>query len=206
LAVAPEPVTLIALGPLTNVAAAIEQDWAAMATAKRVVVMGGAFAVSGNVTPAAEFNIYVDPDAAKIVFQSGIPLTVVPLDVTRQVILTQETLAMATASRPTPIGQFLRDCTAELISDAGEGGTPGSLTLHDPLAVGVVIDPSFVVTEALPVEIETRGEVAEGMTVADRRPLSATAKAPPNAEVCVRVDGPRFLDFFLERVLGTGQE
>jgi len=203
LAVTPGPITIIALGPLTNIAAAIEKDKERMATAKRIVLMGGAIGVPGNVTPVAEFNIYVDPHAAGIVFNSGIPLTVVGLDVTSQVKLTRNAIASAAASHHTAVSQFLSDCTEDLLTFAEERTGEPSLFLHDPLAVGVVIDPSLVTKKAMHIEIETNGEVTEGMTVADRRLLKSDWKKTPNAEVCVRVDAQRFVDFFLERLLGT---
>jgi len=204
LSVTPEPLTLIALGPLTNIAAAIEKDRGKLAAANRIVLMGGAITVPGNITPAAEFNIYADPHAAHIVFNAGIPLTVVGLDVTKQVRLSKNMIAAAVHSSKTAAGQFIRDCTEELLTFAEERQGDASFPLHDPLAVGVVIDPSFVTMEAMHIEIETKGEITEGMTVADRRPLRPDWKSRPNADVCISVDGDRFLSFFLERVLCQG--
>jgi inosine-uridine nucleoside N-ribohydrolase len=197
----PNAVTLIALGPLTNIADAIVRDKQTVAKVKRIVLMGGAISVSGNVTPVAEFNMFVDPHAARIVFDAGLPLTVVPLDVTRQVKLTRRKLAEAVALYPSPIGQFLLDCTRQAFSVSAERAGNAAICLHDPLAVGAVIDESFVSTEHLHVEIETAGNITEGMTVADRRPLKPSLKSPPNAAVCLQVDAPRFLSFFLDRVL-----
>lgn len=201
LSVSSQAITIIALGPLTNLAAAIEKDRKTMERVKRIVLMGGAITVPGNITPAAEFNIYADPHAAELVFTSALPLTVVGLDVTRQVRLSKTTVETAIAPQQTRVSQFLCDCTAELLAFAEKQAGEASLSLHDPLAVGVAIDPFFVSTEALPVEIETQGKVTEGMTVADRRPMKPIWKKPPNAEVCLSVDAPRFLSFFLERVL-----
>jgi purine nucleosidase/pyrimidine-specific ribonucleoside hydrolase len=203
LAVVPHPLTLIALGPLTNVAAAFERDRETMARANRIVSMGGAISVPGNITPVAEFNIHVDPEAAGIVFQSGIPLTVVPLDVTRQVRLTAGMLQEAMPAQRTPVQQFVCDCTAQAFATAGGAEGAAGIFLHDPLAVGAVIDPSFVSSQAMHVAVETRGEWTDGMTVADRRPFKTPLQEAPNAEVCVGVDAPRFLSFFLERALGT---
>jgi len=201
LAAAAQPITIVALGPLTNIAAAIKKDQAAMATAKRIVLMGGAIGVAGNVTPAAEFNIYVDPHAAGIVFNAGIPITMVGLDVTYQVKLTADDIAAATAAHKTTAGQFLIDCTRHPFESTAKRSGESRFFLHDPLAVGVVIDPSFVVTEAMPVDVETRGSITEGMTVADRRSIHPSLKKPPTAEVCMEVDAPRFTDFFMQRIL-----
>jgi purine nucleosidase/pyrimidine-specific ribonucleoside hydrolase len=202
LSVSSEPTSIVALGPLTNIAAAIEKDKEIMAATKQIVSMGGAISVSGNVTPAAEFNIYVDPHAAGIVFDSGIPLTVVGLDVTTQVGLTRDMIEKVVVSHPTPISYFLRDCTANLIAWAEEHYGEAIFFLHDPLAIGAVIDPSFVTTSLMHVKIETEGTLTEGMLVSDRRRLKSEFKKSPNANVCVDVDGERFLAFFMERLLG----
>jgi purine nucleosidase/pyrimidine-specific ribonucleoside hydrolase len=202
LSTSPDPLTIIAVGPLTNIAAAIEKDRKTMATVKRVVLMGGAIDVPGNISPAAEFNIYVDPHAANIVFNAGLPLTVVGLDVTRQVKIRRNMVVKSLTSGRTPINSFVHDCTANLFAFTEEREGEASISLHDPLAVGVVIDPSFVSSEAMHIGIETKGEFTEGMTVADRRPVKPEWKKFANAEVCLRVDAPRFLKFFAERVLG----
>jgi inosine-uridine nucleoside N-ribohydrolase len=201
LATAAQPITIIALGPLTNIAAAIQKDKAALATAKRIVLMGGAIGVAGNITPAAEFNIYVDPHAAAIVFNAGIPITMVGLDVTYQVKLTADDIAAATAAHNTTASRFLIDCTRHPLESTAKRSGESRFFLHDPLAVGVVIDPSFVVTEAMSVDIETQGDITEGMTVADRRSIHPNLKKPPTADVCIDVDAPLFTDFFLKRVL-----
>jgi purine nucleosidase/pyrimidine-specific ribonucleoside hydrolase len=202
LSVTPELTSIIALGPLTNIAAAIEKNRETMATTKQIISMGGAINVSGNVTPVAEFNIYADPHAARIVFDSGIPLTVVGLDVTTKVGLTRDMMEKAVASNQTPISYFVRDCTRDLISWADEHYGEAIFFLHDPLAIGVVIDPSFVTTSPMHVKIETEGELTEGMTVSDRRRLKPEFKKSPNTNVCIDVDAERFLGFFMERVIG----
>ena len=202
LATTPQPLTIIALGPLTNIAAAIQKDKETMAQAQRIVLMGGAIGVPGNITPVSEFNIYVDPIAAGIVFNAGIPLTVVGLDVTHQVKLAAGDIAAATDARKTTVGCFLVDCTKDLLASPSNRHKEQGLFLHDPLAVGVVLDPSFVATEPMSVDIETRGDLTEGMTVADRRLIHPSLKKSPNADICLKVDAPRFIDFFLTRLLG----
>ena len=197
-----DPVTIIALGPLTNIATAIKKNRETMATAKRIVLMGGAFGVAGNITPAAEFNMYVDPHAAGIVFDADIPLTVVGLDVTHQVMLSRQSIAEAAATPNTAIDQFLVDATENLLDFTQNRYEQPVIYLHDPLAVGVVIDPSFVATESMHIEVETQGAITAGMTVADRRLIRPQFKKNSNAEVCISVDAPRFLSFFLERLLG----
>ncbi len=201
LAATSQPITIIALGPLTNIAAAIKKDKAAMATVKRIVLMGGAIGVAGNITPAAEFNIYVDPHAAGLVFNAGIPLTVVGLDVTYQVKLTADDITTATATHNSTVSRFLIDCTKDVLESTAKRYGESKFFLHDPLAVGVVIDPSFVGTQAMSVDIETQGDLTEGMTVADRRSIHPSLKKPPTADVCINVDAPLFNAFFLKRLL-----
>jgi inosine-uridine nucleoside N-ribohydrolase len=188
---------VVALGPLTNVALALQRDRGRLAQAARVVVMGGAVAVPGNVTPAAEFNIHVDPEAASAVFASGLPVELVPLDVTRRVVLTAADLDAALARHGGPTARFIQDFTAHGFDFERQEGD-GSMALHDPLAVGVALDPSLVTLEPLHVVVECEGRLTRGMTVADRRPRR-TGPAP-TCRAALEVDAPRFLRLFLERV------
>ncbi len=196
----PGEITLVALGPLTNVARALQRDATLMQQLAGLVIMGGAVTVPGNVTPVAEFNIYVDPEAAHTVFTSGLPLTLIGLDVTERVRLTAETIEQRLRPLDTPLSRFLVDCTAQVLQFNSRVERPPGMALHDPLAVGAVIDPSIVRTVVLPVRIETKGELTTGMTVADRRPLPPECKAPANANVALDVDGDRFLELFLGRI------
>ncbi len=188
---------VVALGPLTNVALALQRDRGRLAQAARIVVMGGAVAVPGNVTPAAEFNIHVDPEAASAVFASGLPVELVPLDVTRRVVLTAADLGAALARHGGPTARFIQDFTAHGFDFETQQGD-GSMALHDPLAVGVALDPSLVTLEPLHVVVECEGRLTRGMTVADRRPRR-TGPAP-TCRAALEVDAPRFLRLFLERV------
>lgn len=200
ISVTEQPLTLIALGPLTNIASAIRKDRDTMLRVNRLVLMGGAAGAPGNITPTAEFNMYFDPHAAAVVFSSGLPITMVGLDVTREVTLTKDMIDEAISSRHPDLHRFLCQSTHRLMSLSLEReGVPG-IHLHDPLTVGAVIDPSMVTTQPMHVEVETRGQFTEGMAVADRRPLRPEWKSPPNVEVALGVDSPRFLSFFLERL------
>jgi len=188
---------IVALGPLTNIAIALARDRARLARLSRLVVMGGAVRVPGNVTPAAEFNFFTDPDAVAVVLASGLPVEMVPLDVTRQVLLTRRALDSALGAANSARAHFLRDVTARAL-DRGEGER--GMPLHDPLAVGVALDPTVVGLERLHVAMETEGRETRGMSLADLRPSPADQRAAPTCAVATSVDAPRFLSLFLERV------
>jgi len=192
----PGELTLIATGPLTNVATAIQRDGDAMRRLQGLTVMGGAIRVPGNVGPTTEFNFAVDPEAAGIVLESGLPLTLVPLDVTEQVILSRKMVDEA-GSAGTLQG-FIREMTAATMAFHRDHEGFDGMFLHDPLAVGVVVDPSLVRGQPMAVAIERRGELTAGMAVADLRRRS---QAAPTATVCVEVEAARFLRLFQERVL-----
>ncbi len=192
----PGAVTLVAMGPLTNVAVAIRKDRETMQALHGITVMGGAIRVPGNVGPTTEFNFAVDPEAAAIVLSSGLRLRLVPLDVTEQVILTREAAERAKGRGRLPA--FIREMTAGAMDfHAAHEGFDG-MFLHDPLAVGTVADPSLVRTEPLAVAVERRGELTAGMAVADLRRRS---RADPTAMVCMEVDAARFLHVFSDRLL-----
>jgi purine nucleosidase/pyrimidine-specific ribonucleoside hydrolase len=192
-------ITLITIGPLTNVAKAILEAPHSMVGYKEIVCMGGAFRVYGNTTPAAEFNIFVDPHAAQVVLDSGIPITFVPLDVTEQVCLEMEHITREIQPLGTKLSRFVSDLTAGYIEyHMTAEGFPGCY-LHDPLAVGVAIDPSLCGMQEGFVQVETTGALTMGMTVCDLRPHPLTSE-PPNARICTEVDVNRFLSFFLTRL------
>jgi len=191
--------TVVALGPLTNLALALRRDPAGLARVARVVVMGGAVGVPGNVTAAAEFNIHVDPEAAAEVLAAGLPVELVPLDVTRRCCLTRAALARALGGRRDPVAAFLTDVTAHGFAYADAGGGAG-IVMHDPLAVAVALDPTLVRLDALRVDVETRGEHTRGLTLADRRPRAPGRGPAPNCRVALDVDAARFEALFLERV------
>jgi ribokinase len=190
--------TMVALGPLTNVARAIQHAPDVMQRLGRLVIMGGAIGVPGNVSPTAEFNIFVDPHAAAIVLTSGLPITLVPLDVTRQVRLTREFLQQVIRGPGTPLAQATRQMTRHLLHKQTQG-----MAMHDPLAVAVALDPSLVQLTTLPVSVETQGQQTLGMTVADRRDATYWSPSLPHIEVALEVDAPRVLELFAERVLSS---
>lgn len=199
----PDELTLITLGPLTNLAWALEADPAPVRRLRSVISMGGAIAAPGNVTPAAEFNVFVDPHAAQRVFQSGLPITLVPLDVTTQVALSREAIHALAADAADPVAQFLADATGPALAFAEQVEGFAHFPLHDPLAVAVAMDPRLVGLVPLHVEVETEGPVTRGMTVADRRSLRADRKAPPNLQAALTVNGAQVLNLFQQRLCRT---
>ncbi|MBI2217603.1 MAG: nucleoside hydrolase [Candidatus Rokubacteria bacterium] len=179
--------TLVALGPLTNVAMAVQRDAGAVRGVGRVVVMGGAVDVPGNVTPTAEFNVHVDPEAAAIVLDAGLPLDLVPLDATRQAVLDRARFETAAARSRAPGASQLVRCTARGFRVDHARGTHG-MVLHDPLAVGAALDPTLIEWEPVKVTVSSAGET--------RR-----VRGRPNCRVARRVDADRFIMTFLERLL-----
>ncbi len=195
----PGELVLVALGPLTNLAVALQRDPRRMAQLRRLVIMGGAVGVPGNTTPVAEFNFYVDPEAATQVLASGLPIELVPLDVTGRAILPRSVLAKRLAASPDPLSRFVMDLTQrgfQFAEEIGEGG----ITLHDPVALGIALHPSLTHFESLHVVVECEGTLTRGMSVADRRPIPAGRKAPATCRVARWLRADNFLEMFLDRL------
>lgn len=183
-------------GPLTNLDAAIARAPEIVDEIGRVVLMGGALTVPGNVNAWTEANISQDPDAANRVFRSGIPATMVGLDVTLQTLLTyKETQRWRDLG--TPAGTFLADMTDFYIK-AYETTAPhlGGCGLHDPLAVGVAVDPTLVTTLPINMKVDVEGPT-RGRTIGDETRLNDPVKT---MDAAVGVDVPRFLDEFMTRI------
>jgi pyrimidine-specific ribonucleoside hydrolase len=185
-----EPVTLVPVGPLTNVALllALHPD----ARPERIVLMGGAIA-EGNVTPAAEFNIWADPEAAVRVFKSGIDVMMVGLDVTHKALFTQAHMARLTGRSGQMVAELLRFYNTFHQKVYKFDGSP----IHDALAVASVLNPNLVGTLKRNVEIDTESELCRGRTVVD---LWQRTEREPNAHVGVEVDADAFLDLLIERI------
>jgi inosine-uridine nucleoside N-ribohydrolase len=190
-----EPVTLVPTGPLTNVALALRREPQLARRLQRIVLMGGAVRDS-NVTPAAEFNIYVDPEAARIVFECGAPIVMVGLDVTNRARLSFADIAeMASwggrVSRVVaPLLEFFARANREVF---GFDGAP----LHDALAVAHLLRPEVIGTRRMNVVVETSGQYTRGRTVADVYGISGR---PANAEVALEVDVPLFRQMLFRAV------
>lgn len=189
-------VTLCPLGPLSNIATALQRAPDIAERIQEIVLMGGAYFEVGNITPAAEFNIYVDPEAAEIVFKSGANITVMPLDVTHKVLVTPERV-QALRDKATKVC----DAMADMIDfferfDTDKYGSDGA-PLHDPCVTAYLIKPDLFEGRFINVEIETTSELTLGMTVADWWGVSNRA---PNAMFMGNVDAQGFFDLLTERL------
>ena len=190
----PGRITLIALGPLTNVAQAILRDEAFPSRVKEVLCMGGAVH-GGNVTAVAEFNIYADPEAARIVFRAGMPITMVGLDVTMQALLGHDVV-----DRWRKDGSPVLRAAGEMLYSYRhfyDGAALPGVALHDPLTVAAAADPDLLVTEHYYVDIETRSTLSAGRTVVDE--LRVTGRQP-NTAVAVGHKREQFLDGFIRTI------
>lgn len=163
---APGTVTLCPLGPLTNIATAFDRAPDIIPRVAEIVLMGGAYFEVGNITPTAEFNIYVDPEAAEIVFKSGVPLVVMPLDVTHKA-LTSRRWVEEMRGLGTPVGQAVASWTDFFERfDTAKYGSEGA-PLHDPCVIAYLLNPGLFQGRHVNVEIETTSALTLGMTVAD---------------------------------------
>ena len=227
----PGEITLVTLGPLTNLAIAVLREPALPRLLRRYTLMGGAFGASGNTTPTTEWNIHCDPEAARIVLRAwtearlgdpsippplalGLDVTerarILPDDVVRLArragSTPDDSIALARGEDPmhatrsvagNPVVRYVADALRFYMEfHATYDGFYGAF-IHDPLAVAAALDRDLVTTEALYVDVETRGELTAGMTVADRRRLTGR---PPNLDVAVTADVPAFMDRLVERI------
>ncbi|MCR8547357.1 nucleoside hydrolase [Salipiger sp. P9] len=189
-------VTLCPLGPLTNIAAAFLRAPDVIGRVQRIVLMGGAYFEVGNITPTAEFNIFVDPEAAHVVFRSGVPLTVMPLDVTHKALVTK---ARNDAFRAlgTPVGDAVAQMTDFFERfDREKYGSDGA-PLHDPCVTAWLLRPELFSGRDINVEIETLSDLTRGMTVAD---WWGVTDRPANATFMGDVDADGFFALLTERL------
>ena len=209
----PGQITIVAVGPLTNIGTLLRADPEIVGMIPQIVIMGGSLS-GGNITPAAEFNLYVDPEAARIVFDAGIPLTMVGLDVTEKVLLREEHIQSLERTQ-NPVSQAAGKIMRATLNRAHKGIDATVIAMHDPLAVASLIDPKLLKLQDYYVEVETEGEFTAGMTVgyahAPVRPsapmVAASASQPdpdtsfhPNAKVAVGVDPERFFNLLMSRL------
>ncbi|MBR2656833.1 MAG: nucleoside hydrolase [Loktanella sp.] len=189
-------VTLVPVGPLTNIATAFQRAPDIIPRVQEIVLMGGAYFEVGNITPAAEFNIYVDPEAAKIVFDAGVPLVVMPLDVTHKALTTKSRID-AFRAMGTKVGDMVAAWTDFFerfdMEKYGSEGAP----LHDPCTIAYLIQPELFSGRQINVEIETSSELTLGMTVADWWGIT---DRPKNALFIGDLDAEGFYALLAERL------
>ena len=208
----PHEITLIPVGPLTNIALAVSKDPSIAGLVKDIVIMGGSI-TGGNVNGAAEANIYNDPEAAQIVFNAGWMVTMVGSDVGERTLITRKYLALLQSSHG-PQSDFIAKIADFYLTRSEKSGYSGA-AMYDPLAVGIALDPTLGTLKEMHVDVETKGEFTRGETVANRMganennvlrgdhyEIEGVIKLKPNARVCLASDADRFLQLFVSRVKG----
>ena len=208
----PHEITLIPVGPLTNIALAVSKDPSIAGLVKNIVIMGGSI-TGGNVNGAAEANIYNDPEAAQIVFNAGWMVTMVGSDVGERTLITRKYLAQLQSSHG-PQSDFIAKIADFYLTRSEKSGYSGA-AMYDPLAVGIALDPTLGTLKDMHVDVETRGEFTRGETVANRMgsnennvlhgdhyEIEGVIELKPNARVCLASDANRFLELFVSRIRG----
>ena len=193
---APGEMTLVCIGPLTNVAVALRKEPRIIKAIKEVVIMGGAIRHEGNTTPLAEFNVYVDPHASHMVYHSGMPVTLVPLDVTYQCALTRQDVERLQKIK-SPIPKFVADATRFYMEYHNEYQQIEGCIINDPLALALTFAPELCDYEEHYVDVDISGGVSMGKTFVDFYNLT---KQPVNMKVALGVRARDFIELFLERV------
>lgn len=191
----PGELTLVMTGPLTNLALALKKCPELPQLIKKVVYMGGAAFTYGNITPTAEYNMFVDPEAARVVLQAGfLSLTQIGLDVTREALLYKEHIDSLRASS---VKDFVRECTAHYMERYELRNGIAACALHDPLAVAYAIRPELCETSFLYTDVETTSQICDGQTVCD---LQNRLGKNPNVHIALKVDEEAFLSYFLTTI------
>lgn len=193
---APGEYTVVAIGPLTNLAMAMRKEPKIIPAIKEIVCMGAAIRHQGNTTPLAEFNVYVDPHAAHIVFHSGVPLTLVPLDVTYQCILTPADVQRL-LKIDSPVTRFIADATRFYMEFHDEYQKIEGCVINDPLALALTFAPQLCDYEEHFVDVDVQGGVSMGKTFADFYKMTGK---PANMQVALGVRGRAFIELFIERI------
>jgi purine nucleosidase len=192
----PGEITLVAVGPLTNIALAIRQEPRIVQAVKEVFIMGGAMRHEGNTTPLAEFNTYVDPHAAHIVYHSGMPITLTPLDVTYQCILLAEDVARLQKIK-SPILDFIADATRFYMEFHDEYQGIQGCVINDPLTLALTFTPDLCNYDEYYVDVDISGGVSMGKTFADFYKMTGV---PANIKVALGIRARDFIDLFVERM------
>jgi inosine-uridine nucleoside N-ribohydrolase len=193
---APKEITLVAIGPLTNIALALRQEPRIVEQVQEVVIMGGALLVPGNDTPEAEFNIYVDPQAAHIVLHAGWPIRLVSLDATTRTVLQREQI-QTLAHSESPVLCSIKQMLDYSFDVYGPQYGISGFQMHDPLCLAAAFQPDLITWVPVYVDVELHGTLTLGETVAY---FNRRGGPPPNVLASVGVDADRFIQFFLTRI------
>lgn len=191
----PGEVTLVMTGPQTNLARALDLYPELKTQLKEVIVMGGVVKEKGNESPTAEFNIAIDPEAAERVFQSGMKVTMIGLDVTKKSLLRRD--HFSALRKDSPVADFVMKVTNDYMERYYKANGIYGCSMHDPLAVTMTIAPQFVKTEHLFVGVETKSQYCDGQTVCD---FEQRWHKAPNVHVGLEVDVEGFIDFLIGRI------
>lgn len=202
----PNDITVIAVGPLTNLALAERMAPGVLQKARQVIAMGGALVAPGNASATAEFNFFADPHAAQEVIRSGANILLVPLDATHQVGLTETLIREQIASLDTLRAKFVVDAVANVLAYGERMGGEAVVYLHDPLAVGCVVAPHLFDCLQFYVDVETSGDLTLGQLVSDRRRVPDQVRLGYSVRCVMGVEAPAFLALFLMRTLGIQTE
>ena len=192
----PNQISLFPIGPLTNVALAIRKEPRIARNLKELVIMGGAIRSGGNITPLAEFNIHEDPHAAHIVFHSGIPITLIPLDVTYKCLLTSADIDRLNKIN-SPIAGFIRDATGVYMDFYKQYEDFDGCAMHDPLTLATIFAPEIFRFEDHYVDVDISGGISMGNTFAD---FMRVSRKPANIKIALDVRGRDFVELFIERM------
>ncbi len=208
----PHEITLIPVGPLTNIALAVSKDPSIAHLVKNIVIMGGSI-TGGNVNGAAEANVYNDPEAAQIVFNAGWIVTMVGSDVGERTLINRKYLEELQSSHG-PQSDFIAKIADFYLTRSEKSGWTGA-AMYDPLAVAIAMDPTLGTLKEMHVDVETKGEFTRGETVGNRMgsnennvlhgdhyEIEGVVELKPNAKVCMASDADRFLHLFVNRIKG----
>ena len=196
-----QSITLLPVGPLTNIAMAIVKEPRILPKIEEIVLMGGSARAGGNVTPVAEFNIYADPHAAHVVFNCGRPLVVMGLDVTHQALMTKKRIEPLT-KQGTPVARLAQTLLESIMDTYRKKFSRETAPLHDPCTMAYLLSPELFRGEAVLVAVETNSELTMGATIVDNRQL---ADHPPNATWMTHIDADGFFSLITERIALLGE-
>lgn len=197
----PGEITLLTLGPLTNIAKAFLKEPSLPKMIKQIVMMWGAIAVPGNKNRVAEFNFFVDPEAAKIIFDSEVEKVLVPLDACNDIVLPEQSIKEI-GEKAGDIGKILSNMLVPYVENIKKYDNMAGALMYDPLVAYYLINPDAFQLEEMDIKIETKGEYTFGMSVAERR---VGALKNPNIKVAMKIDGQKFINDFVDLIVNLSK-